>query len=194
MIRAIIFDCFGVIVTDALEALTHEIGRDDPDTARQITDIVIATNRALLSAQEGSEQIAALLGITYDEYRKRIADGEVKDQRLLNYIAGLRKGYKTAMLSNISGGGLYRRFTEDELAMYFDFVVASGDIGFAKPEAQAYEYTADGLGVRLDECVFLDDREEYCEAARGLGMQAIVYEGFEQAKTELERLLYNPER
>ena len=42
----------------------------------------------------------------------------------------------------------------------------------AKPELEAYEYVADKLGVRLDECVFTDDRELFCEAARACGMQA----------------------
>src|SRR6185369_3482431 len=99
-----------------------------------------------------------------------------KDLELLEYIAELRTQYKIGMLSNIGRGGLERRFAPGELDRYFDVVVVSGDIGYAKPEAEAYEITADRLGVRLDECVFTDDREGYCEAARGVGMQAISYQ------------------
>jgi HAD superfamily hydrolase (TIGR01509 family) len=84
---------------------------------------------------------------------------------------------------------LGRRFQLSELADLFDVVVASGDIGYAKPEAAAYEITADRLGVRLDECVFVDDREPYCEAARGVGMQAIVYRDFAQFQAELQAML-----
>jgi HAD superfamily hydrolase (TIGR01509 family) len=84
---------------------------------------------------------------------------------------------------------LLRRFGTEELGRYFDVAVASAEIGYAKPEAQAYEITADKLGVELTECVFTDDRGEYCEGARGLGMQAILYENLEQFKAELAKIV-----
>jgi len=68
-------------------------------------------------------------------------------------------------------------------------VVASSNIGFAKPEARAYEITAEKLGVRLDECIMVDDVEAYCLGAEGVGMQAIRYQSFDQMKNELEVLL-----
>jgi len=193
VIKAIVFDCFGVIITDALAVILEELRSKNPGKAQDLVDLLNAASRGLISSEESTEQASELLGMKQEDYRQLIMDGEVKDERLLNYIRTLRKNYKTAILSNISNGGLHRRFTKKELDTYFDFVVASGDIGFGKPEAQAYEYTADGLGVRLTECVFLDDREEYCFAAQGVGMQAIQYQNFEQAKDELEKLLNNPE-
>jgi putative hydrolase of the HAD superfamily len=93
------------------------------------------------------------------------------------------------MLSNISPGGIAKRFTDSELLERFDTVVTSGEIGFAKPEAAAYEITAQRLDVRLDECVFTDDRLDFCEAARGVGMQAILFQDYLQFRTDLEKLL-----
>jgi FMN phosphatase YigB (HAD superfamily) len=43
--------------------------------------------------------------------------------------------------------------------------------------------------VRLEECVFTDDREDYCEGARAVGMQAILYKNFTQFRADLEKLL-----
>ena len=189
MIRAIIFDCFGVIITDALEAICKPLRIEQPEVALQIRDLVQASNRGMLTPQESGKQTARLLGMSYEAYRQKIADGEAKDAELLAYIAGLRSNYKTAMLSNIGVGGLLRRFETGELERYFDVVVTSGEIGYAKPEAQAYEITADRLGVRLDECIFIDDREPYCAAARGVGMQAMLYQDLAQFRAELEQLL-----
>jgi HAD superfamily hydrolase (TIGR01509 family) len=59
----------------------------------------------------------------------------------------------------------------------------------AKPEPEAYEITADRLGVRLEECVMIDDRLELCEGAQAVGMKAIMYKGLKQLKTDLESLL-----
>lgn len=189
MIKAIIFDCFGVIVTDALAPVFARLRQEDASKAQALADLLNAGSRGLITPEESLRDAAQLVGVPQQEYRQLLIDGEVKDQRLLEYIRKLRRSYKTAILSNVSKGGLRRRFSREELDTYFDFVVASGDVGFAKPEAQAYEYVARGLGVRLDECVFLDDIEEYCLAARSVGMGAIRYQGFEQAKAELEKLL-----
>ncbi|MGB4967167.1 MAG: HAD-IA family hydrolase [Candidatus Saccharimonadales bacterium] len=185
MIKAIIFDCFGVLVTDALEEIVQEIRQRNPAGADEIVALVRASNKGIMAPTESSKQIAALLGSEETEYRQKIKDGEVKNTALLEYVVSLRRSYKTAMLSNIGKGSLAKRFSEEELERYFDVVVASGDVGYAKPEARAYEIVAERLGVRFDECVFTDDREIFCEAARGVGMQAIVYRDFETFKTEL---------
>lgn len=189
MVRAIIFDCFGVLITDALQLVLQEVSQYNPEGAAEIHDIIRAANRGLISPDVSRERVATIIGVTTDEYRARISAGEVKDTQLLEYIKGLRPTYKTAILSNISGPSLRRRFTETELNNYFDVVVASGDIGYAKPEPEAYEITAERLGVRCDECIFIDDREIFVEAARATGMQALLYTNFEQFKAEIVGLL-----
>lgn len=49
--------------------------------------------------------------------------------------------------------------------------------------------TADKLGVRCDECVFIDDRQEYVEGARAVGMQAILYQNLPQLKEDIIKIL-----
>lgn len=189
MIRAIIFDCFGVLITDALQAIRDKAGAHDVAAVREISDIVAANNRGLIDPSESNERIAAILGITSAELRAMVAAGEVKNIELMDYVLTLRDRYKTAMLSNIAGSSLRKRFDPGELEDHFDVVVASGDIGFAKPEPEAYQTVADLLDVRCDECVFIDDRELFCEGARATGMQAILYTDFAQLKRELVCLL-----
>ncbi len=189
MIRAIIFDCFGVLVTDALQQMWDELQARDAAGAVEVRELVRASNKGLILPSESNQQVAKIFGLEYEEYRQKIIAGEVKNQELLDYVVSLRADYKTAMLSNIGSGSLARRFTDEELSQYFDVVVASGEIGYAKPEPEAYEITADKLAVRFDECVFTDDREEFCEAARAVGMQAICYQNFTQFRTDLEHAL-----
>ena len=114
---------------------------------------------------------------------------EVKNLPLLDYIIVLKTDYKIGLLSNVTSTGLHSRFSDDELTSHFDVVVTSGEVGFAKPDAQAFEITADRLGVKLDECVMIDDQPAFCEAAVRLGMQAIQYDSFDQMKHELRVLL-----
>lgn len=94
------------------------------------------------------------------------------------------------MLSNIGDNGLSSYMDYSILEKHFDVVVESAKIGFAEPEARAYEITAERLNVRLDECIFIDDRPNYVEGATHVGMRAILYENLESFKVELEKILY----
>ncbi len=189
MIRAVIFDCFGVLITDALQAIRDKAGARDATAVREISDVIAANNRGLIDPSESNERIATILGMTSKELRALVAAGEAKNEELMAYVQALRSTYKTAMLSNIAGSSLRRRFDEAELDTHFDVVVASSDIGFAKPEPEAYQTVADRLGVRCDECVFIDDRTLFCDGATAVGMQAILYTNFAQFRSELDKLL-----
>lgn len=189
MIKAIIFDCFGVLITDSFGGILNDVNTKAPEKVAHIIQLIDKVNKGEIEPAIHRTVIAEILGISLDEYMERLRAGEVKNQQLLKYIKELKKHYKIGLLSNVGRKGLETRFEEGELAKYFDAVVVSGDIGYAKPEAQAYEITADKLNVRLDECVMIDDKEDYCDGARGVGMQAVQYKSFEQLKKELDKLI-----
>jgi epoxide hydrolase-like predicted phosphatase len=189
MIRAVIFDCFGVLITDVLKVIRDELYERDPSAAFEVDQLVRATNLGIFSPRESNQQVASILGVPYEDYRARIDGGEVRNQKLFEYILELKKTYKTAMLSNISSHSLDKRFTKKELATYFDEVIVSGEIGFAKPSPEIYEIAAKQLGVSCDECIFIDDREVFVSAATSVGMTGIVYTDFVQLRKELASLL-----
>jgi len=190
MVRAIIFDCFGVIITDALKLVIDELDAENAVLSQQIMDIIHANNRGLLDNSESNRQIADLLGIGIEEWRGRIEHGEVKDDHVLAYARELRKrGYKTALLSNIGRESLSRRFSDKELHADFDVVVASGDVGVMKPDPEIYKHTVELLGVEPVECVMVDDRETHCAGARAVGMQSVCYDNLREAKQSIEQLL-----
>lgn len=191
MIKAVIFDCFGVIRPDRFISAYREMG-GDPEADRQfIEENVRAANMGLIP---NSRQVMAdRLNISVKRWLHALDYGTGVDLQLLDYVQELRKTYKTAVLSNASRGRLKEIIGEADVDRCFDAIVESGSLGFAKPDPEIYEYTADQLGVRFDECLFTDDREEYCQAARAVGMQAIVYESFDQFKGALEPLLHGGE-
>jgi len=185
MVKAVVFDLFGVLVTDALEGIVNDLRASDKVKAEHIVKLVNAASKGLIETEASRSAVAKTLGVTIEEYKHTIKSGEVKNKELLDFTKRLRPRYKTGLLTNILQGGLAVRFTNDELTLYFDVVVASCDIGFAKPEPQAYEITADRLGVGLGECILVDDREDYCSGAKAVGMHAIQYRSYEQLKTDL---------
>jgi len=86
-----------------------------------------------------------------------------------------RAGIKTGILSNLGDAmeaGLHERFA---WLKGFHHMTFSHRLGLAKPDLAIYEYAASGLGVRPEEVLFLDDREENIEGARAAGMIAVQY-------------------
>jgi putative hydrolase of the HAD superfamily len=120
-------------------------------------------------------------------------DDGSKDAAILRWIKQLKGSYKIAVLSNVGPGGLARYFSKDELSVYFDVAIASGDVGYMKPSPEIYLHASSQLGVTPDECVFIDDILGHCNGAKEAGMKAVRYMDIQQAKAELERILHDSE-
>jgi putative hydrolase of the HAD superfamily len=72
----------------------------------------------------------------------------------------------------------------------FETVVDSGFVGMRKPDPAIYELTLERLdGVAAEECLFVDDVDVNCDAARELGMSAVHYQHNEQAIPEIREAL-----
>ncbi len=102
-------------------------------------------------------------------------------------VADLRRaGASLHALSNYSP---WYRLIEERLAVsrYVAWSFVSCDTGVRKPDPQAYLGPARALGVDPADCVFVDDREANCRAARAVGMDAIRFRGAGDLRTELER-------
>jgi HAD superfamily hydrolase (TIGR01509 family) len=187
MIKAIIFDCFGVVVKSPFDDAYRAMGGDPVKDKAFIDQAHYASHSGRIPSS--MPVIAAHLGISEDEWKEALQSHYSVNEDLLNYIQTLAKSNKVAMLTNVSAGGLDRFVEPGYLEQYFDIIVVSADIGYAKPESQAYEIVADRLGVRLDECIFTDDREEYIEGAQAVGMKTILYTDFSSFKKDLNKLL-----
>jgi putative hydrolase of the HAD superfamily len=77
-----------------------------------------------------------------------------------------------------------------EIDELFELVVDSAFVGLRKPDPAIFRLTLERLGgVAPERCVFLDDVDVNCEAARELGMAAVRFESAEQAIPEVESAL-----
>ena len=191
MIKAIIFDCFSVLIGDATKPLATELWQSDPEKGKQFQAVARSVDKGVTPDSEALEIHADLLGITPDTLRDLRNKGEVRNVALLDYIESSLKGhYKLAVMSNISSRErLDIRFLSGELDALFDVVVASGDVGCIKPQPEIYYIVAERLGVAPEECVLLDDIADFCDGARAVGMHAIQFFTNEQALRELEALI-----
>jgi epoxide hydrolase-like predicted phosphatase len=95
-------------------------------------------------------------------------------------------GYRTALLSNSWGMGLY---PIDRIRELFDVVVISGEVGLRKPDPDIYKLTVDKLGLEAEACVFVDDHPGHLKAAQEAGMTTVLHKSPAQSIPEVEALL-----
>ena len=101
-----------------------------------------------------------------------------------------RRGYKVYLLSNYPRDTF--RLHEREKFDFTDLIdgkVVSGFERMAKPDPRIYRLLLKRYQLKAEECVFLDDRQVNIEAAVRLGMQGILFAGYEDAKRKLEIIL-----
>jgi putative hydrolase of the HAD superfamily len=189
VIKAIIFDCFGVIVGKGFEH-TYYLAGGDPKADKEFIDYTLArANLGYIDDDKFSESMANKIGISLEDWRESEIKAELPDEQLLSFIKDLRKTYKTAILSNANGGILERKIGKEELRECFDEVIVSAEVGLVKPNPEIYKYAADKLDVELNECLFIDDKKSFTEVANSLGMSSIVYKDFIGFKKEIDELL-----
>jgi putative hydrolase of the HAD superfamily len=135
---------------------------------------------------------AHLEGVRFAGFRETYFEHLHPNERMIDYLRTLRgRGYRMAMLTNNvrEWEPLWRaKLPVDEL---FDVVVDSGFVGMRKPEREIYELTLSRLGggLAFEDCLFIDDLDVNCAAARELGMTAVLFEDAEQAIAEIEAAL-----
>jgi HAD superfamily hydrolase (TIGR01509 family) len=76
---------------------------------------------------------------------------------------------------------------EERLALsrYLAWSFVSCRTGVRKPDPRAFLGAAASLGVAPGECLFIDDRERNCAAARALGMPALRFTSARELAAEL---------
>src|SRR5665213_1964546 len=117
MTKAIIFDCFGVLATEAWLPFKAKYFGHDPELISEVNDISRQADSGLISREEASKATAKLAGITPTEF-KRAIDRNVPDEELFTYIRELKTKYKLGLLSNIADDYLHTIFEPGHLALF----------------------------------------------------------------------------
>ena len=188
MIKAVIFDCFGVMVKSSLEPFIENHFHDNPDKIAEMRRLDNLANRGIMPWQEFQKAAAELSSQTPQQVWDELDDNPPNLELFAYIIDELKSNYKIGFLSNASDDWMNDLFTEEQRAL-FDDVVLSFRVGIAKPDKAIFELAAERLGVNTSECVFIDDLERYCEGAREAGMRALQYSSFDVFKDGMRRLI-----
>jgi putative hydrolase of the HAD superfamily len=193
MIKAIIFDLGGVLMTDVplweiAEELAKESGLPIEEihahlypsrhwnllTLGKITEDEYWDN--FLKVSKISQKLEVRSEKIKKELKKKVRSSLFPLGHSIRIISLLKDRYTLGILSNHGkewSDHMKRKF---DLFKFFDPIIFSCDVGFRKPDSKIYEIALEKLGCDPEECVFIDDKKRNTDGAKKLGMKGIVFE------------------
>ncbi len=98
----------------------------------------------------------------------------------------LKKKYTLVLLSNTNSIHMEYGWKDYEFLKYFDKLILSHQVKAVKPEEKIYRSVEEFTGKPSAEHIFIDDIEEYVEAAKQLGWDGIQFRSASQLKNDLK--------
>ena len=80
----------------------------------------------------------------------------LKDETI-KVLEKLKGKYRLGILSNGNSYSQHNKISHVKIEDYFDTLVVSGDLGFHKPDVKIFEYAAEQLDVKCEECMMVGD-------------------------------------
>ena len=211
--RAILWDFGGVILSSPFEAFNrYEAEAGLPkDFIRGLNARNGDTNAwAKMERSEVSlegfvalfEEEARQQGYKLDGWRiLQSLSGDIRPQ-MVEALRRCKQTFRVACITNNmkngEGPGMARGAEKAkavaEIMTLFEHVVESSRLGMRKPDPRIYQHACDLLGVKPEDCVYLDDLGINLKPARALGMRTIKVGDPDVAIDELQAMVGIPLR
>ena len=182
MIRAVVFDCDGVLVDS--EPLADEIwsqvlaGFGCVTTVDDVEDILgtseattyeyYAARADLPPFDEFMAEIDAIRVPVYEERLVAFDDAAATVQSLA------AQGTAMAVASSSRRHALEGKLALTGLDRYFDVIVGGDEVAHGKPEPDVYLEAARRLGIPPTDCIAIEDADLGAESAAAAGMRAVM--------------------
>jgi len=109
--------------------------------------------------------------------------------KMHNFLKRVKSRYKLIMISNLNQSHFRFLKNKMDILSVFDKLVLSYEAGCRKPAPEIYKIALDFAKTLPPRVLYIDDRRDLIEAAGGLGIRGIVFDGeraFERVIKELE--------
>lgn len=131
------------------------------------------------------------LDLTFEQLWPLVCgESKVLHQECFDILAALKSSgqYRLATLNNESKELNAHRLDAFHLRQYFNYFICSGYVHEMKPLPDIYRAATDVSGFPPQTALFIDDKQENCDAAIALDMQAIRFESPAQLRASLTQL------
>jgi putative hydrolase of the HAD superfamily len=195
MIKALIFDLGNVLIffdwkiaERRLNEIQEGLGTLTTKFLKENNSIIKNLEKGKLTEDEFLNMIKSHLNSKIDKITIAKIFSEIfwENSELTKLLPELRKNYKLFLLSNTNI--IHRKFGWDHYNFLknFDKLFLSYEVGFAKPEEEIYQLVIHSIDLNPSEVLYIDDIEEYVNAAKNLGWNAVQFKSNEKLIEDLK--------
>lgn len=188
MIKAIIFDCFGVLYPDASWDYYNNLRDPGKLTREDLLNFNEQADLGKVIEEDYYKFYSEQTGIPAKEIKEGVYANFVLNHEVFNVLKTLSNKYKIGMVTNAAAFDMFM-LARDGIEKYFSSIIVSASVGITKPHPKIYKMCADDLGVEPNECIFIDDRQSNIDGAVKAGMKCIVFKNTLQLNRDLEQML-----
>lgn len=194
MTKNIIFDFGNVLVQWHPEVVYGEFFGDEAKAWWFLRHVADMDFRQRIDAGESMEDCIREKQAQYPEYEQAVELYRSKWREMLtDEVPGMREVISELRARNYEIFGLtnWSMETFPEARAHFgilqmiDRYVVSGAEGLVKPDPRLFQVLLDRYGLKAEECTFVDDNPDNVAAAKGMGMQGILFINAETLRKEL---------
>lgn len=176
--KLIIFDCFGVIVSEVAPFWLRE--RFSEDEAVKIkSGLVGDADLGIVGEKELYERLSAISGEPPQKIKEDWFSRAVFNEEVIKKIKKLKEKYTVTLLSNAVENMVQTLFG-DRLYELFDEVIISSVEKIAKPDGKIFRLMLERTGYSAHEAIFIDDNPVNIGAAAEVGIDGILFKNAEQ--------------
>ncbi len=197
MIKNIVFDVGDVLVDFRYKDYMRDLGMDE-ETVEFLSQNIVLTefwHELDLGFRTNEEARVHFIG-KYPEYKdeiNRFWEDPSEIVREYDYSAGLLqglkdKGYGVYIFSNYPIEISELHWPKFRFLPIADGYIISGYERMTKPSPEIYKLLESRFGIKLSECLFVDDRQVNIDGAEAVGMQAVLFTGYDDIMKKFEEL------
>ena len=195
MIKALVFDLGNVLIyfdwkiaEKRLNEIEDGFGTMTTKFLKENNSIIKDLEKGKLSEEDFLDTIKSNLNSAIDKITIAKIFSEIfwENVELTKLLPELRKSYSLFLLSNTNI--IHRKFGWDHYNFLknFDKLFLSYEIGYVKPEEEIYKFVINAIKLNPAEVLYIDDIEEYVNAAKNLDWNAVQFKSNEKLIEDLK--------
>ena len=196
MIKAILFDFDGVLTSDRTGSVTTsrylsaQTGLPLEAVQSVFRRHYFGTLRGEATQREVWSAFCAETGVPSEPYLlDAAARATPMDGAMLGLARELHEKYKTGVVTDNPSERMAVCAGHFRLSELFDAIIVSGETGSRKNEPAIFEAAFAALGVRPEECVFIDNTPANLTVPGRMGVKTILFDDEKRDITALKKAL-----
>ena len=192
----LLVDLGGVVVEFDTDRVVHHaatvLGRSFDEVQRAVYrhDLLLPFELGQITPEDYYRGLKAQIGLSwsYEQFVRAWNDIFHEQRDVTALVDALRARHTVMALTNTNALHLAYLKTTIPLLSQVDGIVASCEVGLRKPDPAIYRLALERAGFPAQAAVYIDDRPEFVEAGRAVGLTAIRFTSSQQLASELRAL------